>query len=45
LRQALADFAGSPKAAEELLNKAGLSPQLRGEQLDISDFLKIARAV
>jgi 16S rRNA (adenine1518-N6/adenine1519-N6)-dimethyltransferase len=44
LRQALADFAGSPKAAEELLNKAGLSPQLRGEQLDISDFLKIARA-
>jgi 16S rRNA (adenine1518-N6/adenine1519-N6)-dimethyltransferase len=45
LRQALADFACSPKAAEELLNKAGLSPQLRGEQLDISDFLKIARAV
>ena len=45
LRQALADFAGSPKAAEELLNKAGLNPQLRGEQLDISDFLKIARAV
>jgi 16S rRNA (adenine1518-N6/adenine1519-N6)-dimethyltransferase len=45
LRQALADFAGSPKAAEELLNKSGLSPQLRGEQLDISDFLKITRAV
>jgi 16S rRNA (adenine1518-N6/adenine1519-N6)-dimethyltransferase len=45
LRQALADFAGSPKAAEDLLTKAGLSPQLRGEQLDISDFLSIAKAV
>jgi 16S rRNA (adenine1518-N6/adenine1519-N6)-dimethyltransferase len=45
LRQALADFAGSPKAAEDLLTKAGLSPQLRGEQLDIDDFLSIAKAV
>lgn len=44
LRQALADFAGSPAAAEELLMKAGLSPQLRGEQLDIKDFVKIAKA-
>jgi 16S rRNA (adenine1518-N6/adenine1519-N6)-dimethyltransferase len=45
LRQALAEFAGSPTAAEELLTKAGLSPQLRGEQLDIDDFLSIAKAV
>jgi len=45
LRQALADFAGSPVAAEGLLIKAGLNPQLRGEQLDIDDFVKIAKAV
>lgn len=44
LRQALAEFAGSPSAAEDLLKEAGLSPQLRGEQLDINDFLKIAKA-
>ncbi|MEY4275804.1 MAG: hypothetical protein RIS26_267 [Actinomycetota bacterium] len=42
LRQALADFAGSPAQAEELLTKAGISPQARGEQLDINDFKKIA---
>jgi 16S rRNA (adenine1518-N6/adenine1519-N6)-dimethyltransferase len=45
LRQALAEFAGSPAHAEFLLAKAGLSPQLRGEQLDISDFVKIAKAI
>jgi 16S rRNA (adenine1518-N6/adenine1519-N6)-dimethyltransferase len=45
LRQALAEFAGSPAQAELLLAKAGLSPQLRGEQLDISDFVKIAKAI
>lgn len=45
LRQALAEFAGSPSNAEALLTKAGLSPQLRGEQLDISDFVKIAKAI
>lgn len=42
LRQALADYAGSPAQAEELLTKAGISPQARGEQLDIHDFKKIA---
>lgn len=42
LRQALADYAGSPAKAEELLTKAGISPQARGEQLDIHDFKKIA---
>ena len=45
LRQALADFAGSPAQAEALLVKAGISPQLRGEQLDINDFVKMAEAV
>ena len=43
LRQALADLAGSPAAAEELLVKAGVSPQARGEQLVIDDFIKIAK--
>jgi 16S rRNA (adenine1518-N6/adenine1519-N6)-dimethyltransferase len=45
LRQALADLAGSPVAAEELLIKAGVSPQARGEQLVIDDFIKIAKAL
>lgn len=43
LRQALAELAGSPAAAEELLVKAGVSPQARGEQLVIDDFIKIAK--
>ncbi len=45
LRQALAEFAGSPSNAEALLTRAGLSPQIRGEQLDITDFVKIAKAI
>ena len=43
LRQALASFAGSPAAAEELLTAAGISPQARGESLSVFDFLKIAQ--
>lgn len=43
LRQALAELAGSPAQAEELLTKAGVSPQARGEQLVIDDFIKIAK--
>lgn len=43
LRQALAEFAGSPAQSEELLKLAGISPQLRGEALDIWDFVKIAK--
>ncbi len=43
LRQALAELAGSPAQAEELLTKAGVSPQARGEQLVIEDFIKIAK--
>jgi 16S rRNA (adenine1518-N6/adenine1519-N6)-dimethyltransferase len=44
LRQALADFAGSPARAEELLVASGINPTLRGEALSIDDFVKIARA-
>lgn len=44
LRQALADYAGSPAEAESLLVKAGVSPQARGEELGIEQFVAIARA-
>lgn len=45
LRQALAELAGSAALAEEILHKAGVSPQARGEQLAIDDFIKIAEAM
>ena len=44
LRQSLKAFAGSADAAEKLILQAGLSPNLRGEELAIFDFLKIAKA-
>lgn len=44
LRQALASWAGSPSEAERVLIAAGVSPQARGEQLNINDFVAIARA-
>ena len=44
LRQALAAWAGSPAQAEEILVAAGIDPQRRGEQLDIDDFVRIAKA-
>ncbi|MEO0313236.1 MAG: hypothetical protein RL140_466, partial [Actinomycetota bacterium] len=44
LRQALADYAGSPAAAEDLLVKAEVSPQARGEELGIDQFVAIAKA-
>lgn len=44
LRQALADYAGSPAEAEALLVKAGVSPQARGEELGIDQFVSIAKA-
>ena len=44
LRQALAGYAGSAQAAEELLVRAGVSPQARGEQLTIDQFIAIAGA-
>jgi 16S rRNA (adenine1518-N6/adenine1519-N6)-dimethyltransferase len=41
LRQALAGYAGSATLAEELLLRAGISPQARGEQLGIDDYIAI----
>ena len=42
LRQALADWAGSPIEAERLLLEAEISPQARGEDLIIDDFVRLA---
>lgn len=44
LRQALANWAGSPADAERILLAAGVSPQARGEELDVHAFVSIARA-
>jgi 16S rRNA (adenine1518-N6/adenine1519-N6)-dimethyltransferase len=44
LRQALANWAGSPALAEIALTEAGIDPIQRGEALTISDFLRIAKA-
>ena len=44
LRQALADWAGSPARAEEILLSAKVSPQARAEELTVHDFLRIAQA-
>ncbi|TXK43459.1 16S rRNA (adenine(1518)-N(6)/adenine(1519)-N(6))-dimethyltransferase RsmA [Nonomuraea sp. C10] len=42
LRAALAGWAGSPAAAEQALRAAGVDPSVRGEQLDIHAFARIA---
>lgn len=44
LRQALASWAGSAAEAEAILNKVGINPQLRGEELTVEQFLKIAES-
>jgi len=44
LRGALSSWAGSPDAAEQALVAAGIDPRTRGEQLDITDFARIAEA-
>ena len=44
LRQALANWAGSPALAEEILLRAGIDPSKRGEALTILDFVSIAKA-
>ncbi|WP_426565804.1 16S rRNA (adenine(1518)-N(6)/adenine(1519)-N(6))-dimethyltransferase RsmA [Angustibacter sp. McL0619] len=44
LRAALATWAGSPAAAEELLRDSGIDPSTRGEQLDIHAFVALADA-
>ena len=45
LRSALAALAGSPGAAEAALRAAGVDPGLRGEQLDVEAFARIADAL
>lgn len=42
LRTALARWAGSANAAEEVLVAAGVDPGLRGEALGVADFARIA---
>lgn len=44
LRQALSELIGSSAAATELLERAGVNPTLRGEQLGIDEFVSIASA-
>ena len=44
LRSALAAWAGSSAAAAEVLERAGVSPTARGEELDVSQFAAIAAA-
>jgi 16S rRNA (adenine1518-N6/adenine1519-N6)-dimethyltransferase len=44
LRSALAQWAGSPAMAEEILRSAGVDPALRGEALGIAEFARIAGA-
>jgi 16S rRNA (adenine1518-N6/adenine1519-N6)-dimethyltransferase len=46
LRQALSGvLGGSAAAATEVLERAGVDPQARGEQLRVGDFLEITRAL
>jgi 16S rRNA (adenine1518-N6/adenine1519-N6)-dimethyltransferase len=45
LRSALATLAGSPSTAERALVAAGVDPSLRGEQLDVNAFARIADAL
>ncbi len=44
LRSALANWAGSAAAAEEILRLADVDPALRGEALGIAEFARIAAA-
>ncbi len=45
LRSALSRLVGSPGAAEQALVAADVDPGLRGEQLDVGDFARIARVL
>ncbi|MDX3658524.1 16S rRNA (adenine(1518)-N(6)/adenine(1519)-N(6))-dimethyltransferase RsmA [Streptomyces sp. ID05-26A] len=44
LRAALKGWAGGSAEVDELLSKAGVDSQLRGEQLSVIDFIRIAEA-
>ena len=45
LRSTLKGMAGSAAAAEAALAHAGIDPQLRGEQLRVEDFARIAEGL
>ena len=42
LRAALSDLCGGSAAASELITAAGIDPTVRGEALELTDFIKIA---
>lgn len=44
LRSSLSNFLGSSAKVDQVLAKAGVDSSLRGEQLDLEQFLKIAKA-
>jgi 16S rRNA (adenine1518-N6/adenine1519-N6)-dimethyltransferase len=44
LRQSLSVVFGDSATASEVITAAGVDPTARGEQLDVHDFLNIARA-
>lgn len=44
LRQALSEWAGSAPLAEQILVRSGISPQARGEDLGIEDFIRLAES-
>ena len=44
LRAALASWAGSPDAAERVLVAAGINPSLRGETIDVTQYIRIVQA-
>lgn len=44
LRAALSSWAGSAARAEAILVEAGIDPTLRGERLDVHDYISIANA-
>lgn len=44
LRSALAGWAGSAAAAEDVLRRAGVDPRARGETLDVAAYARIASA-
>ena len=44
LRVALAEWAGSPDAAERIIRHSGLDPAMRGERLDVHGFAALAAA-
>lgn len=45
LRPSLRDLAGSAEAAESALERAGIDPMTRGEQLRIDDFVRLAESL